>query len=150
MTDKDRFLYWVITMCCLVLAALLAQNFNLWETMNSKDATKISWLICTITAGTSLAIGWCSLQPTISQNIMNKFWFIADAMFTLGMIGSVSGFLLMTGDGLTSINTSDPSSIQKTLNLIVTGVGTTMVTTLLGLISSLLLRLQLEIIYHEE
>ena len=41
MKDRQEFFYWLITICCIVLAGVFAQNAHLWELMNSKDATKL-------------------------------------------------------------------------------------------------------------
>ena len=148
MKDRQEFFYWLITICCIGLAVIFAQNAHLWEAMSAKDATKISWLICGIFAATSAVIGVISFTKNAPALFVDKLWFIADAMFTVGMIGTVSGFLILAGDALGSINPADVASLQKTIQTIGTGIGTIAVTTLMGLISSLLLRLQLEIIDH--
>jgi hypothetical protein len=150
MKEKYKFLYWLIIVCCMVLVSAIAQNFHLWEIMNVKDATKISWAICAITAGASLSIGIAAYKQNASLHQMNILWFIADAMIYLGMIGTVFGFLIMMGDGFNGINIADPTSIQKILQSIGTGMGTILVTTVMGLISSLLLKFQLVVIDHEE
>jgi hypothetical protein len=150
MENKHNFLYWLITTCCITVLAVIAQRFHLWAIMDSKDATKISWLICGITIITSLAIGFISFKQYTNINIMNRLWFISDAMITLGMIGTVAGFLIMMGDNFSNINAADPATIQKTIQTVGTGMGTILVTTLMGLVSSLLLKLQLVIVDHEE
>ena len=148
MRDRQEFFYWLITICCIVLAGVFAQNAHLWELMNSKDATKISWLICGIFVATSVTIGNISFTKKAPAILVDKLWFIADAMFTLGMIGTVSGFLILAGDALGHINPADVASLQNTIQTLGSGIGTIAVTTLMGLISSLLLRLQLEIVDH--
>jgi hypothetical protein len=150
MKEKHDFLYWLIAVCTVALGVAIAQNFHLWEIMNSKDATKISWLICGITIATSITIGIITYRRKKTINIMNRLWFIADAMVTLGMIGTVLGFLMMMGDGFNAINVTDQASMQKTMQAVGTGMGTILVTTVMGLIASLVLKLQLVIVDHEE
>jgi hypothetical protein len=150
MTDKKNFMYWFLSICCMVFVAAIANRYHLWTIMDSKDATKISWLICAIFAGTSCAIGWFSYTSTATTDVMNRLWFVSDAMITLGMIGTVAGFLIMMGDGFNALDTKDPAAIQKTIQTVGTGMGTILVTTLMGLITSLLLKLQLVITDHEK
>jgi hypothetical protein len=150
MKDKHDFLHWLIIVCCIAVGVAFAQNFHLWELMSAKDATKISWLICGITVATSFTIGFITYMNIKTVNRLNKIWFIADAMITLGMIGTVAGFLIMMGDGFSTININDQASMQKTMQSVGLGMGTILVTTLTGLISSLLLKLQLVVVDHEE
>jgi hypothetical protein len=148
MKQKHDFFYWLITACCIGLAVVFAQNSHLWEALNTKDVTKISWIICGIFTASSLVIGVIAYNKYSTFVTMERLWFISDAMVTLGMIGTVSGFLIMTGDGFNNINVSDTASMQKAMQTVGTGMGTVLVTTLMGLTSSVLLKLQLIIVNH--
>jgi len=118
--------------------------------MDAKDPTKISWIILAITATSTLATGFYAYKEEASMDVMNRLWFISDAMVTLGMIGTVAGFLIMMGDGFATLDAKDPTSMQNTIHTVAMGMGTILVTTLMGLVSSLVLKLQLVIIDHEE
>lgn len=149
MTEKHDFLYWLTVVCCIILGAAFAQYFQLWHTMNAKDATKISWLICGITIATSTAIGIVIYNRLQTLHRMNILWYVSDAVITLGMIGTVFGFLIMMGSGFNTIDVTNTASMQKTIQSVGSGMGTILVTTVMGLISSLLLKLQLVIADHE-
>lgn len=150
MQPKRTFLSWFITVCCIAFATALAEHYHLWELMDRKDETKISWIILGIATITSLYIGWFAYRKTATKDVMNRLWFISDAMITLGMIGTVAGFLIMMGDSFSSLDTKDPTAIQKTIQTVGSGMGTILVTTLMGLVTSVLLKLQLVIIDHED
>lgn len=151
MKENKDFFYWLIIICLIGLGAAFAQNVHFWEIMNAKDATKITWLICGIFPITSLVIGAIAYRKHATSVTMERLWFIADAMITLGMIGTVSGFLILAGgDSFSKLNPADTVSLQKTMQIMGTGMGTILVVTLMGLISSVLLKLQLVIIHHFE
>jgi len=148
MRDNRNFFYWLITICCIGLGVAFAQNEHLWETMNNKDATKISLLICVIFFITSISIGIISYRGKSTHITLEKLWFISDALVTLGMIGTVSGFMIMMGDSFSNINFTDVTSMQKVMQMVGAGIGTITVTTVAGLTSSVLLKLQLQFIDH--
>jgi len=148
MKENKDFFYWLITICSIGLAAAFAQNMHLWEIMYSKDATKISLLICAITIFTSITIGIIAYRKNSTQITMEKLWFISDALVTLGMIGTVTGFMIMMGDKFTTVNFADISSLQDLFKTVGAGIGTITVTTVAGLTSSLLIKLQLQFVDH--
>lgn len=118
--------------------------------MDEKDVTKISWLICIITLFSSIYIGYMSYTKSKSPIAINRLWFITDALITLGMIGTVAGFLIMLGDSFTNIDISDPITIQKTIQTMGIGMGTVLITTLMGLIGSVYLKAQLVLMDDEQ
>lgn len=145
MSNKP-FLYWLLIMCCLAFASIIGQHFDFWTMMDEKDETKIVWAICAITLISSLLIGRYAYIGHAKQYALNILWFISDAMITLGMIGTVAGFLIMMHGGFAQIDIADPGTIQGTIQTLGAGMGTILITTLMGLIASVLLKLQLVII----
>jgi hypothetical protein len=150
MVKHLKFLYWLVSFCLLVFSSVLAHNFGLWQVMDEKDVTKISWLICIITVFSSMYIGYMSYIKSKSAIAINRLWFITDALITLGMIGTVAGFLIMLGDSFTNIDISDPITIQKTIQTMGIGMGTVLITTLMGLIGSVYLKAQLVLMDDEQ
>lgn len=136
-------------MCCVVLSAALGQHFGFWHMMDAKDETKISWAIVIITAVASASIGYYSYKRSFSKQAMSVLWYISDAMITLGMIGTVAGFLIMMDGGFADIDATDPASIQGTIKVLGAGMGTILITTLIGLMASVLLKLELVVTEHE-
>lgn len=136
-------------MCCVAIAAALGHHFHFWTMMDAKDETKISWAIVVITLAASLFIGYYSYIGQASKQAMNVLWYISDAMITLGMIGTVAGFLIMMDGGFANIDATDPASIQTTIKTLGSGMGTILITTLIGLAASMLLKLELVVTDHE-
>ena len=62
------------------------------------------------------------------------------------MIGTVVGFIYMLTTVFTDINVDDTASVQDALAIMATGMGTALWTTLIGLVCSVILKLQLVLI----
>jgi biopolymer transport protein ExbB/TolQ len=80
---------------------------------------------------------------------MDVGWFIAEACLALGMIGTVTGFLLMLSGAFADIDLANTSTIQKSLTQMALGMSTALYTTLVGLICSLTLKVQLMNVENE-
>ena len=59
------------------------------------------------------------------------------------MIGTVIGFLLMLGTAFTNLDVSNSAALQDALASMAVGMSTALYTTLIGLVSSLILKVQL-------
>ena len=58
------------------------------------------------------------------------------------MIGTVVGFILMLLGSFQNIDAGDTIALQKTLGQLASGMSTALFTTLVGLVSSILLKVQ--------
>lgn len=70
-------------------------------------------------------------------------WFASEAMFNLGMIGTVVGFLVMLNGFNANINPGDVEAARKMISQAVLGLSTSAITTVVGLVCSLFSKLQL-------
>jgi biopolymer transport protein ExbB/TolQ len=70
-------------------------------------------------------------------------WFIAETCLGLGMVGTITGFLLMLSTTFSNIDVSDVATLQQALADMALGMSTALYTTLIGLISSILIKIQL-------
>lgn len=68
-------------------------------------------------------------------------WFVADLLLSLGLLGTVIGFILMLGP-ISQLDTSDQSAIRAALAAMSGGMAVALYTTLTGLIGGMLLKLQ--------
>ena len=67
---------------------------------------------------------------------------MSEVCLTMGLIGTVSGFILMLYGAFADLNISDTSSVQQSLMNMSLGMSTALYTTLIGLVTSLLLKIQ--------
>jgi hypothetical protein len=110
------------------------------------DVTKLSFLIIVIFFCTSVWIG----NKTYRLGKYDDYdqdtkvgWFVAESCLALGMVGTVTGFLLMLGTAFSNIDVTNSASLQKALEFMAVGMSTALYTTLVGLICSLIIKVQL-------
>ena len=127
-----------------------------WLTMVwEKDATKLSFLLMFIF---SIMSAWCGYKTwKLSrfldngqtenylvekiEHLMEVGWFTSDLCLSVGMMGTVIGFIMMLS-GFTNINTQDVSTVQNLIKNLGVGMSTALYTTLIGLGCSTLLKIQ--------
>ena len=132
--------------CLTILAGGIAIYFDIHKELYEADQTKISFLILTIFVLTSI---WIGVITKLQDRTVELGWFIAEACLALGMIGTVTGFLLMLNGAFTQIDLSNPTTIQNSLINMALGMSTALYTTLTGLVCSLALKIQLVNVENE-
>jgi hypothetical protein len=154
MHKYSYFLRWILFASLVVLGTFAAFVTGTFEKVNELDFTKLSFVIyflflaCTSYTG-YLTYLMCRDGHIVTSDDLKKFeakngisWFLADGMFTLGMIGTVAGFISVLSSNFTGINPNDINTTKAALSGMSRGMGTALYTTATGLICSLILRLQ--------
>ena len=94
----------------------------------------------------SLAVGYIGLKNSTwdtIESISNYVWFASEAMITLGMIGTVAGFLIMLNTAFSGLDVNDIRNVQEAISDMAIGMSTALVTTLVGLVCSTLIKVQM-------
>lgn len=68
-------------------------------------------------------------------------WFVADLLLSLGLLGTVVGFILMLGP-ISGLESSDHGAVREALSAMSDGMAVALYTTLTGLLGGLLLKVQ--------
>ena len=140
-----RFLEWWILFLLQLSSIGICYYFDIITWLWDNDITKISFIIIAIWFIMTLKCGHVSYNhKNYSQDkidtSLDSGWFASDQCLSLGMLGTVLGFLMMMG----SISTAgDIAAIQEMLKTMSLGMSTALVTTATGMIFSNLLKLQL-------
>ena len=124
------------------------------QKVSQVDFTKISFLIYAVFAVFTIRIGMdtyrlCRQEKYTNGSITAFYkksevgWFVSDILLTLGMIGTVAGFIYMLGSSFAEMDPGNAISMQGVLVKLSTGMSTALYTTAAGLVCSLLLKLQL-------
>ena len=145
---KTLLLKWWLFLCALGAVSAMAYYINFHQVLLEKDPTRISLVIIALFIFTTLWIGKkiYTTKGKSTKEIIDDFsigWFIAESCLVLGLIGTVSGFIIMLGTAFVDIDVSNVDSMQKALAQMSVGMSASLYTTLLGLISSLAIKLQL-------
>tara|TARA_Y100000310_G_scaffold100203_1_gene98066 strand:- start:1757 stop:2098 length:342 start_codon:yes stop_codon:yes gene_type:complete len=75
------------------------------------------------------------------NNGAEKGWFVSDLVMTVGMVGTVIGFMTMLV-GLGDVDVSNVSTVQDLIKKLGYGMSTALYTTLFGLVCGSLLKVQ--------
>jgi len=155
MIKHTLFLKWWLFLSITLLGTLgLGQQgylHLLWE----GDTTKLSFVLLSIFTVMS---GWCGYKTwTLSrfldngqteeylvekiEHLMEVGWFTSDLCLSIGMMGTVIGFIMMLS-GFTNIDVKDMSTVQGLIKSLGVGMSTALYTTLTGLVCSALLKIQ--------
>ncbi len=123
----------------------------LWD----QDTTKLSFVLLAIFSAMS---GWCGYKTwTLSnfldndqtedylvekiEHLMEVGWFTSDLCLSIGMMGTVIGFIMMLS-GFASVDVENMTTVQDLIKGLGSGMSTALYTTLTDLICSALLKIQ--------
>lgn len=155
MIKHTLFLKWWLFFTLVVVAAIYASYTGLMLTIWENDATKLSFLLFGILAFMSV---WCGHKTWQMSKIVDSEepkrgliehiehlteigWFTSDLCLTVGMVGTVTGFITMLS-GFADLDVSKIDTVQTLIKELGIGMSTSLYTTLAGLICSLLLKIQ--------
>ena len=144
--NMKSLLKWWLIFCLALLATGVSGYFDLHNTLYVADTTKLSFLILGLCLITSIWIGRKTYQVGVKDDYGQSAevgWFISESCLALGMIGTVIGFLLMLGTAFSDLDVTSSEALQAALASMAVGMSTALYTTLIGLVSSLILKVQL-------
>jgi len=139
-------LKWWLIFCLTLLGMCTCVYFNIHKDLYAADVTRLSFLIISIFTCTSIWIGTKTYKVGIQQDYNQKSdvgWFVSESCLALGMVGTVTGFLIMLGTAFENVDVSNAVTLQNALSDMALGMSTALWTTLIGLICSLIIKVQL-------
>lgn len=149
-------LRWWVSFTLINIFTVILFLTGLIDKINQVDFTKLSFVIYAIFYIFSVRTGILSYKVTKTgeEDLTEYFhknergWFVADSLLTLGMVGTVIGFIYMLSTSFSALKTSDVDMIRTALTNLSIGMSTALYTTAAGLICSLLLKVQLFDLNH--
>ena len=139
-------LKWWLIAWLTMLGIGICVYFNLHINLYESDITKISYLIIIVFVCTSIWIGNKTYLVDRLEDYNQRAdvgWFVAESCLALGMVGTVTGFLIMLGTAFSNIDVSNAATLQQALSDMAIGMSTALYTTLIGLVCSLIIKVQL-------
>ena len=130
----------------MILSGAVTWYFSFVNFLYANDFTKLSFVIIAILFFTTLIIGYKYYKNNHDFEIE---WFTSEVVISLGMIGTVVGFIFMLYAAFSELSVDDSAKLQQSMMLMAKGMGTALLTTLVGLISSVLIKCQLIIAKNE-
>ena len=142
----SMFLRWWLLFCTSFAAMFAAYSFGFVDALLAKDITRLSFAILGVFFISSAYVGWLTYKRSKGLVVkvgVNIGWFITELLLALGMIGTVIGFILMLGGSFENLNISDTGSVKTALTDMAIGMSTALYTTLVGMVCSQILKVQL-------
>lgn len=134
----------------ILTVALVATVFFSFDTLLevvTRDGTGITSGIIVIFILCHFTVARLIAKP--SERLESTIVFIAEFMVALGLIGTVTGFMILFGDSFISLDVSDQASIASVISDVASGLGTALVTTLFGLASRWAIIAELHFLYED-
>tara|TARA_B100000003_G_scaffold111866_1_gene100141 strand:+ start:887 stop:1363 length:477 start_codon:yes stop_codon:yes gene_type:complete len=143
---NESILKWWLITCLSFLGMIVLFYYDIHLEVYQSDKTLLSFLLVFIFLFTTAWIG--AKQFKFNKNPYHMIdtdvgWFISETCLTIGMIGTVTGFLLMLSTTFAGIDITDTKTIQDALVNMAIGMSTALYTTLTGLIVSVIIKIQL-------
>ena len=134
------FTVWTV-LVSLVVAMYVGYHFDAHLFLLENDFTYISFVNITLLLGFTLV---CAAQSFLKNNETTDMqWFLADGVLSLGMVGTLAGFLMVLYSTFQGLDVSDTESMKKAIETLATGMGTALLTSLVGLVASIVMKFQL-------
>ena len=155
MIKHTLFLKWWLMFVAMVVGLTLLVISGGLAVLWREDSTKLSFVLLGIFTGMST---WCGVKTWRLSNfidsdkedrhiveriegLMEVGWFTSDLCLSIGMMGTVIGFIMMLS-GLAQVDVTDINTVQGLIKNLGAGMSTALYSTLTGLICSSLLKVQ--------
>lgn len=149
--------WWTIAVLSVTAFAVSDYFFGLLNYLIETDKTLLSFVIIAIGVGCTLVMGFLSYCKQFnkrepSENYLQPLWYFSEAVMSIGMVGTLLGFLLVLTTAFEGVDTTDVNDMKEVISNLASGMGIALTTSLCGLITSIWLKLQLVILEnsHEE
>ncbi len=144
----DTMLKWWAIFCSLVLGLVVIGVNGLFQTLWIVDLSHLSFLTLGIFSLMTTFVGYLSYKIHIVKDIVyTKYipscWYASELLMGCGMAGTLIGFMMMFQSNIASIDVANVESVKTVVLHLSRGLTTAVTTTLVGLVTSLLLKLQL-------
>lgn len=146
--DLTFWKFWTTEVILLVSLYVALVPLGGYDFIIANDFTYLSFVNLTILVITSLWIGVRVLRN--QRRGTDLQWFLADSVLSLGMVGTLFGFLLVLYSTFDGIDVSDTESMKQAIESLANGMGTALLTSLVGLVSSIVIKLQLVILEDKD
>lgn len=140
--NNNFALRWWIIVCVQALILGTSVYLGLWNHIIEVDVTYLCLIIMSVWLITTLFIGRYHFGGN-KEKFLPVGWFLSETCLSLGMLGTVSGFLIMLVSAFAEIDVNNTSTLQEAISSMAVGMGTALYTTLVGIVASLFIKSQL-------
>lgn len=135
-----KFGVWLVSLLAVLMSLYFCFESGFLAYVVEVDVSKLSLVILAVFMLAYLRLGkvlWSGYY--VSDDDLEPGYFMADISMSLGLLGTVVGFIHMTSQ-FAGVDFSDVANIQDLFAFATTGMSTALYTTAVGLISAILIR----------
>ncbi len=136
---------YTLQIACLALLAF-AWHYGYVDYVLANDVTRLSVVIAAVFISASAYVGVLAGRGKPPTKML---WFIAGSCTKLGLLGTVGGLMIMMSANFSDIGNPDVNVIEGVITAMISGMGTAMLTTLIGIMAAMMLEMQLVILGGE-
>ena len=152
------FLTWIFTLCLILYGLGFLLVSGMFQRINDGDVTKLSFCILAVFMLFTARVGkhqWVlyrkgNSEPEVErlQRRQGSSWFVADLLFSVGLVGTVIGFIYMLYMmfGALEMGGVTPLALQAGMVGMGKGMSSALYTTAAGMICGIILRIQLALL----
>jgi len=147
------FWYWWLFVCLNLLGLGVIQYFDGFVWLYNIDITKLSFIILFSYLLVTGYLGHITKNRTSKIKFneqLEMIWFYAESCLTLGMIGTIVGFIFILSTAFVGVDFQNIDAAKGIIKSMALGMGTSLVTTLVGLLANLLVKVQLINLEHNK
>lgn len=148
MAKKKFYTYWV-SLLLIATGVFWGSYLGFVKTIWETDITMITSIISVLFIVSNILLGYVAYNidsPTRNTKKLMKYaetcWFMSEQLMALGMLGTVIGLIHMLSANFGSNNLQDGNAIQGLLTTMWTSMGLALYTNVVGLATSIVLKLQ--------
>ncbi len=146
----NAFKRWAALASLMLLASWYLVDTGVVEEIMCTDVSKLSVVIAALLAIGTVLMGYSSYRVGVNAGQSHNRdirlymgWFMAEAMMVLGLAGTVVGFIVLFQGNFAGVTFDDPETVQEVIIAIASGMGVALYTTIVGIFSSLLMKIML-------
>lgn len=137
---SKKLIFWWASILLTSTLVYWSYHFGFIHTVWVSDVTMITSLISLIFLATNIYLGWAIFRDKISPKILETCWFISEQLMALGMLGTVIGLIHMLSNNFIGVN--QENGLQNLLGNMWSAMGLALYTNAVGLIASIILKIQ--------
>lgn len=142
---KNPFVRWWVAGSIMIVAVVTALLAGVGSFILDGDRTFLSWAILSIFFVATGLLGYKTHVKGVDAD-HGIIEFFAETCTALGLLGTIIGLIMMISGAFVNLDATDHEAMQAALGALSSGIATALITTLVGLISALLLKVQLAVV----
>ncbi len=138
-------LRWWLLFFSSLTGLYICWQFGMAEKLIAADQSYLGFASIGVYVMASLRAGWLQRRYDKGEDVAASLpfmWMTSEFLLALGLMGTLVGFMI-GGAGFADLSLDDLAKTQKVLGQMAVGMSTAVVTTLVGLVTSVLLKYQL-------